>query len=275
MKQPQARGVPIDARRIEGWLAEFTGFRENIIAYHINCWLAQFGDGDQDLAARILDCIDFFADARISKGLREALKCLPGWHKDERKRSGRWAFVAFTGSAGESGDSMLYEFRLANGLNARRYNPLFLHRRDLVALNPGPDDNVVFVDDFSGTGDTAVQYWNDYYRELLSGEPNVYLVLVAASTAAIRRVKDQTQFAIVTATRLDDRDNVFSEHCRHFTDEEKNVLRNYCQRADQELPLGYGNCGFVVVFAHRCPNNSIPILHVKNNRWRGLFPRNR
>jgi hypothetical protein len=29
----------------------------------------------------------------------------------------------------------------------------------------------------------------------------------------------------------------------------------------------------VVVFPDRCPNNSIPVLHVSHQRWRGLFPR--
>lgn len=274
MRQPQARGTAIDADRIEGWLAEFTGFRENITLYHVNRWLGQFRDGDKDLAARVLDCVDFFTEARITNGLRDALSCLHGWHKDGNRRTGRWAFVAFTGSSGESGDSMLYKFRLANGLDARRYDTLFLYRRDLVGLNLGSDDTIVFVDDFSGTGDAAIQFWNGQYRELLSGEPNIYLVLVAASTAAIRSVKNETPLTIVTTIRLNDRDNMFSERCRHFTDEEKEALQSYCQRASRQLPHGYGNCGFVVVFAHRCPNNSIPILHAKHNRWRGLFPRN-
>lgn len=32
-------------------------------------------------------------------------------------------------------------------------------------------------------------------------------------------------------------------------------------------------CGFVIVFAHTCPNNSIPILHVSHTKWQGLFRR--
>ena len=51
------------------------------------------------------------------------------------KRKGRWRFAAMSGSAGESGDAMLYQFRIANGLDARGFNELFVSRSDLFG-NP-------------------------------------------------------------------------------------------------------------------------------------------
>ena len=68
-------------------------------------------------------------------------------------------------SAGESGDAMLYQFRLANGLDGRGFNELFVSRSDLFRLpmlpegDPnrlGEDDVVVLLDDFSGTGKTGM-----------------------------------------------------------------------------------------------------------------------
>ena len=54
---------------------------------------------------------------------------------------------------------------------------------------------------------------------------------------------------------------------------EKDALLEYCKRADRKYPRGYGDCGFVLVLAHKTPNNSIPVLHANNVRWKGLFPR--
>jgi len=41
----------------------------------------------------------------------------------------------------------------------------------------------------------------------------------------------------------------------------------------KENPMGFGDCGLVVVFQHRPPNNTIPILHEDHSKWTGLFPR--
>lgn len=100
------------------------------------------------------------------------------------------------------------------------------------------------------------------------------LVLVAATSAAIQRIRDNTDMEVRCCTRLYSSDNIFSAECDHFTDGEKATLLEYCRRADENVPQGFGECGLVVVFAHRCPNNTIPILHANHDGWAGLFPRN-
>jgi len=42
--------------------------------------------------------------------------------------------------------------------------------------NLGPDDTVVFVDDFAGTGNQVCTGWREVMEELLPGEPNIYLM---------------------------------------------------------------------------------------------------
>ena len=43
-------------------------------------------------------------------------------------------------------------------------------------------------------------------------------------------------------------------------------LLHYGKIADKHNPRGFGDCGFVVVFQHRPPNNSIPILHADQSQ---------
>lgn len=273
MKRPRPPGSPIDAGRVHGWLADFAGYRVNVNEGRIDRWLAQFEERHRDTAARLLDTVDFITNEQIAAAYRQALGSLPGWHLTAARRRGRWRFVPFSFSAGESGDSMLHVFRVANGLQHHRYNELFVHLRDLPGEELGPDDSVVFVDDFSGTGDQAVRNWKEALAELLPEEPSVFLVLYAAGVEARRRINQETKLSVVAHAILGHADNVFHDRCRHFTAADKGALLDYCNRAHSREPRGYGACGFVLVFAHRCPSNSIPILHVSNRRWEGLFRR--
>jgi hypothetical protein len=101
----------------------------------------------------------------------------------------------------------------------------------------------------------------------------VYLIVVAASKVARKRISDETEICLLPAHELKETDNVFSDLCKHFTNEDRVKLVHYGEIADRKIPRGFGDCGFVVVFQHRSPNNTIPILHADHSKWTGLFPR--
>ena len=285
MKQPSPEGTAIDQRRFRKWTARFGGYREPVTNISIESWLKQFRTPDRDLAARVLDVVDFYPITQMRNAFRDSLNAIDGWDPDPKKRCGKWRFAAMSSSAGESGDMMLYQFRLANALSAAKYSDLFVSRSDLFRLpmlpendpnHLGADDTVVLVDDFSGTGDQICNAWNDpatSFGALLAGVGRVFVVLVAGSYRAQRRILSETALIPSFAHHLNDSDNIFSEKCRRFTDTEKQLLLRYCTRASRTKPKGFGECGMVVVFHHRCPNNSLPILHADSNSWTSLFPR--
>lgn len=285
MKRPFAPGTAVDAKRFKRWIDRFGSYRAGIINVTIQGWLHQFDKKDRDLAARVLDAVEFYGQTQIHAAYRQVLEALPGWHKLSAKRKGRWRFAAMSGSAGESGDAMLYQFRIANGLDARGFNELFVSRSDLFRQPMLPDDDpqklgkddvVVLLDDFSGTGTQVCAAWNDpatSFGALLAGVGKVYLILVAASKAARERIAAETAISPVPAHELRESDNVFSEQCKHFTKADRDRLLHYGEIADKRSPKGFGDCGFVIVFQHRPPNNSIPILHADHSKWTALFPR--
>jgi hypothetical protein len=239
----------------------------------IELWLQQFSAIDRDAAARILDAVLFIGNQHIHTIFRELVNGLDGWDRAKSKRRGRWFFVPFSGSVGESGDSMVHALRMATSMTKKQYADLFIHRSELVAKNPGSEDTVVLVDDFSGTGTQACDSWH-LFEELLTGAPRIVLMLIAATEDALARIIDETKMEPVCATTLRRRDNIFHDDCHYFTPGEKNTVLNYCRRADQRQPRGYGDAGLLVVLAHRTPNNTIPILHATHDEWHGLFPRN-
>jgi hypothetical protein len=198
---------------------------------------------------------------------------MEGWSRDVSRRRGKWRFAAFSASAGESGDSMLHEFRRANNLAGKPYNDLFIHRSDLLREKLSADDTVVLIDDFIGTGDQACSAWDEQFGELLAEVGHVYLIVVAANHTAIDRVNNQTGMQVFAHVRLGAADNVFASECQAFTDQEKTQLLLYCRRASRLYPKGHGDCGLLVVFAHTCPNDSIAILHASSRTWEPLFRR--
>jgi hypothetical protein len=168
---------------------------------------------------------------------------------------------------------MLHAFRVANRLTGKRHNDLFIYKADLMREDLGPEDTVIFVDDFAGTGDQAIGAWNEALAELLPRRPRVFLVLIAAVQRAARRITAQTLLNVKSHRRLGPRDNFFSEHCTAFSRAEKEAVLSYCISADATNPRGYGQSGLLIVMHHRCPNNSLPILHGGTPQFSGLFLR--
>jgi hypothetical protein len=65
VKRPLDPGAPIDAKRHKRWVDNFGSYRAGINNVTIQSWLSQFDAGDQDLAARILDVVEYFGQSQI------------------------------------------------------------------------------------------------------------------------------------------------------------------------------------------------------------------
>lgn len=272
MRAPSAVGVPIDSARATEWVKRFADYRKPVTESAIEEWLDQFDEQHRDLAARLLDSVEYFSHPQIDDAFRTVLARLPGWHLNKAKRVGEWRFVPL-GAAGESGASMLHRFKIANRLDFPKLRELFIFKSQLLKEGLGPGDSVVFVDDFAGTGRQAVDAWNQM-AELLPDGPHTYLVLVAASSDAMEVIGKETGLKTEPFLTLAREDDVFGEDCLYFSGRERDILLEYCRVADKKQPRGYGACGLVLVLAHRCPSNSIPVLHATGKKFRGLFPRN-
>jgi hypothetical protein len=271
MNLPRGRGAAIDIARSQEWQARFASYPSAIVRDTIDNWLNQFANSHRDTAARVLDAVVFVNTNEIQEGFRTLLGRIPGWIGNGRR--GNWYFVPFSSTAGESGDSMLHAFRVANRMTRKRFSRNFIHRSELPKLDPSTNDTVVLIDDFSGTGKQACDSWNETFSELITGSPRIILVLLAATRKAIDRISGETPMKPYVLNCLEAAEDIFASQCTCFTGPEKSALLEYCKRADKHNPRGYGRCGLLFVLAHRCPNNSIPILHASNANWRGMFPR--
>jgi hypothetical protein len=159
--------------------------------------------------------------------------------------------------------AMLRVFREANNLNAHKYDKLFGSILDIPSLKLSAQDVVVLVDDFAGTGRQVCERWPTL-SELIASDARCYLVLAAATTQALDKVKKETTLETLVHSTIQKNENVFSTTCRRFSAGERDALLHYCERADRKNPRGFGNCGLVYVLSHQTPNNSVPILHANH-----------
>jgi hypothetical protein len=276
MRQPSPPGTTIDAKRKQIWHDRFLNYRYPPTHDAIASFLKQFGRKHRDVGARLLDSVEVVTRVQIEQAFKTLMENLPGWHRDKSKRKGEWRFVPYSFSAGESGDQMIAAFRQAMGMRQQHYNELFIHPHNLTDQKLRGDDTVVLVDDFSGSGNQACESWNKLFRELVGGVGTAYLIVVAATTAAQESIRNKTDLQVLCEHNLDASDNIFSEECGHFSEEEKQAILSHCTKHFPNEPRGYGECGLLYVLQHDCPNNSIPLLHKqKKNKWVPLFPRSR
>ena len=261
--------------RKRGWVQRFGAYRHAIDIPSVNTWLHQFEDADLDLAARVLDCVDFVGAQGIAASFRTGLNSLGGWHADPTKRVGKWRFCPWSTSAGESGDSMLHNFRIANNLSAKTkaVKELFIQPAEIVMSRLGSEDSLVFVNDFVGSGSEVCEAWENYFSELAAGVGNVYLLVSVSCSSGRKRIAEETDVKVVFGQELTEVDNLFDAKCKHFDKTDKDALMSYAAKADKKQPKGYGDCGLLLVFQHRCPNNTVPFLHATSKKWDPLFPR--
>jgi hypothetical protein len=144
---------------------------------------------------------------------------------------------------------------------------------DIANAEPGNIDAVVFLDDFSGTGDTLADWWLNVESIVLPLGVDVLVGTLAMTTRAEDRIRE---FAYpVTTELLGPEADVLSAHNGSFDDEEKNQILSYCERTGcpPEYLRGYGGAGLLMSFKHGCPNNSLPILWCETDDWQNLFSR--
>ena len=271
MKQPHRRGTPISPARSAEWLNVFRFYRHPPDEPAIQQWLNRFSKADQDVAARVLDCVQVVSDQEILTGYRDALQQLVGWNIDPTLRRGRWFFVGF-GSPGKSGQAMVRSFREANQLTSATHNDLFCGATDLPSKKLTAEDYVVFVDDFSGSGRQVSAAWQTL-QELVASDATCHLILTSATRKAMSKIEALINLALTVYIILEEDDNVFNSRCTKFSTHEKSIIEKYGRRADRRNPKGFGDCGLLFALSHKTPNNTIPILHAYHDRWKGLLPR--
>lgn len=244
------------------------GDHEDMSEARVVRWLAQFPDEDLTLALQIIQSVRYVNGLNLRSMTAQLLKIAV----DELKKRGhkRLGFVA-VGNPG-SGSSVVA--RVLRDLVRGQHRMLSMV--DLISLKPGQIEALVFVDDFSGTGNTLQKWWQNVESLVRPTGSAVYVGLLLLNERARDLIE---KFAHVLAVdELLGSADVFSNENRGFSVSEKATLLEHCRRTGcgPEYERGRGQCGLLLSFKHGCPNNSLPVLWFSGKpakKWRPLFNR--
>lgn len=245
------------------------GDHEDMSEARVLRWLAQFPDEDLTLAVHVIRSVRYFNGLNVRSMTRDLFQIAA----DELRKRGhrRLGFIA-VGSPG-SGSSIVARV-LRDLVRGSQYRMLSMV--DLISLEPGEIEAIVFVDDFSGTGSTLEKWWQNVESLIRPTGATVFVGLLVLNERARQLIE---QFAHVLAVEeLGDSDDVFANENEKFSDSERATLLEHCRQTGcgPKYERGFGQCGLLLSFKHGCPNNSLPVLWFSGEsakKWRPLFNR--
>lgn len=253
------------SEQVERAVDEF-GDHEGIKEARVLRWLEQFADDDLALAIDLIGAVRYFGAANI----RAMTKQLFRMAIDElaERGYGSAVFVA----AGRSGSGAAPVVRVLHEL-VRRTPHRIVDMLHVARIAPGDVDAIVFLDDFSGTGDTLVDWWENVEPIVRPSNAAIFVGLLILNERARSRIEEFAD--VLCVTELGPEANVLSVESTTFSDAQKQQLLKYCRdtKCGPRYEQGYGACGLVVALKHGCPNNSLPILWHESEAWHALFTR--
>ena len=272
-------------------LAERWGFYKGrqITIDDIRRWLLQFGpNSSQRLIWKLLNRLRYLNEAEI----RNSLVALHGMLAKELalKVAGRVprihdALVSYLDGPGKSGAQYAKIYGEENKIfHERMVEPTRVER---IVRDDATVRAVIFVDDFLGTGSSAIQNIQAYAPALkeLQRSRNLSLmvgVIIGYRSAADRVESEGSSAGLQPAVRIVDplyeTDRCFSSEQSIFADGDelaaaKAIAENFGLRLEPKAPLGFGKCEANVAFERSCPNNCLPVLWKQTKDWQALFRR--
>ena len=149
--------------------------------------------------------------------------------------------------------------------------------------------NLIIVDDFIGTGNQLLQFWNQtkikvegeeiIVNRLKSKFPNIdieYLCLVCTEEgySNFHAENYDVPLRITYCEMLENKFKVFGKDSVYFTNDEveacRIVLEELCKKNDLDL-LGYNSLDYAIAFHHSIPDSALPLFYKKTSSWRPLF----
>lgn len=220
---------------------------------------------------------------KIRQKVTQGIELLPDNIVQEIIDNYRFSYI---GEAGESGAHLLYQFRQENKLlneHCKEPSKFLLEPCNDALL---PDANLIFIDDFLGTGRTACKFWDSTMVKIKAKYPRIkmnFLALVT-TTRAIQEIRAYTGLDVLSPQVLDCQYKVFSQDSIIFPDNAerenaKKICELYgCKLVKRAHALGYENSQALLGFHHNIPDNTLPIIwseKIQSNgkKWSPLFKR--
>lgn len=256
-------------------------------------WFNQFEENDKEIAYDIFSKINYYDSNTVNIFCKLAFI---NFQINNKTDSSDTIFVPI-GSAGKSGQMIGYLFRTANNIPQSQffYEDNLIYKEKLIykgkvsykyKLNENiikKYKNVVFIDDFTGTGgqflkNKVVKLVTNYVESVSENKPKLTFITLVATENAVKNIQQKN---IIEVIALHIRWKAFAIDDEKFINFNQKYGEGLCVINGKDLYLGWGEIGETIVFYYNVPNNTLPIIWSDSispftkKEWIPLFPRNR
>lgn len=235
-------------------------------------WLSQIPDEYKELSLVLIQNLEYYSQRLTNKLLTELHNKLlefPTVSDDNTI----YAYIKSKDGKTNSSDEYWTMYKLLNDINRE-----FCYEN----INAIEDwqwvyvENVVFIDDFSGTG-------KSFIKELQKNEErfcgkNIYFITICIMEDAIQKIKNYSQEKNLSIFPI-----YYFMQKKTFTRDlfESNMdaktlllaLTMYLKIPKRESPLGFDESESLVAFHNNTPNNTLPVIRYDTEEYTSLFPR--
>lgn len=231
-----------------------------------NQWLEQFLPEEKPFIEKIVSAFRYYSVNKIYKlleSLHEQILTILNLPLDKI-----W-FVP-VGYVAKSGSAIAYFYRKQNKIPDDRFLPYSALTDTIIPYG----DAIVFLDDFIGSGDQAIQVWNNIPKFLPSSRNIVFSTIIGLHEG-IQNVTAKTGFIVIVNDQIEGDDPPLSSIFPNDDDRQKAlaILLKYGERLFPKNPLGYKDSKALIGFFYSTPNNTFPIFWSSEDGWKPLLPR--
>lgn len=235
-------------------------------------WISQIPDKYKKLSLILIKNLEYYPQKLTNKLLIELHNKLIKFPNISDENT-IYAYIKSKDGKTNSSDEYWTMYKLFNNLNRE------ICYENINAIKDwqwGYVENIVFIDDFSGTGKSFIkelQKSEDRYCE-----KNIYFITICIMEDAIQKIKEYSQKKNInivpiysymqkkTFTRGLFKDNMNAKKLLL-------MLTEYLKIPKQESPLGFDESESLVAFHNNTPNNTLPIIRYDTEEYTSLFPR--
>jgi hypothetical protein len=281
-----------------------TGYWEEIDKYRLHGWLSNFSSCQElYFSSCLLDALVFRSRKMVDASFRHIASStipkfllsngyeldddLDGWCKN--LQSGKnlpFRFVAIENvddKSGKSGSIVARTIKESLDL-AGHLTPTL----ENIGKAPASVTTVVFIDDFTGTGEQFCDYYERKVLGNLKSNQKVLYVPLAAHESAIARINDAyPRVTVIPVEMLTSEDSFFHPIDGFFRGDKINSVKDaidfymqLCKKngfENDNFLLGKGEQSLSFAFWFSTPNNNLKLLYHKKpgSKWKNLLNRNR
>jgi hypothetical protein len=139
------------------------------------------------------------------------------------------------------------------------------------------DSILLIVDDYVGSGGTAVEICNEYLStKIKSGHiknTNIKVVTIAAQIEGIETVKNKVDIEVVSALKFNK--GISDKYFNNEKKEKEDVMNEIEKilKISPELNYGYKKSEALITMLNKTPNNTFPVYWFENRKKVAPFPR--